>query len=138
MGFSPNTMNDSSDKETVLAANQAFYDAFSNKELASMNLLWWQGSTSLCVHPGGRVLRGWETIRASWESIFRNTDSIEIDLEIIKVEIDQAVAYVVVREIVLQSSRGQKLKAQSMATNIFQKMAQKWYLVHHHGSPIMR
>jgi ketosteroid isomerase-like protein len=84
------------------------------------------------------VLRGWETIRASWESIFRNTDSIEIDLEIIKVEIDQAVAYVVVREIVLQSSRGQKLKAQSMATNIFQKMAQKWYLVHHHGSPIMR
>jgi hypothetical protein len=54
MGFSPNTMNDSSDKETVLAANQAFYDAFSNKELASMNLLWWQGSTSLCVHPGGR------------------------------------------------------------------------------------
>ncbi|MGK7897183.1 MAG: nuclear transport factor 2 family protein, partial [Xenococcus sp. (in: cyanobacteria)] len=49
-----------------------------------------------------------------------------------------ALAYVVVQETVLQSSRGRKVKAPSLATNIFQKMAQKWYLVHHHGSPIMR
>ncbi len=131
-------MTDSSDKETVLATNEAFYRAFSNRDLRSMTLLWWQGSTSLCIHPGGRVLTGWETIRASWESIFRNTNSLEIDIEIIKVEIDQALAYVLVREIVLQSSRGRKVKAPSIATNIFQKMAQKWYLVHHHGSPIMR
>ncbi len=81
---------------------------------------------------------GWEAIQASWSSIFSNTNSFEIELEIIKVEIDQSLAYVVVREIVLQSSRGRKAKAPSIATNIFQKMAQKWYLVHHHGSPIMR
>ncbi|NEP02292.1 MAG: nuclear transport factor 2 family protein [Symploca sp. SIO2E9] len=131
-------MTDLSDKEAVLAANVDFYRAFSNQDLSSMSLLWWQGSTSLCIHPGSQVLMGWEAIQASWESIFRNTDSVEIDIEIIKAEIDQALAYVVVREIVLQSSRGRKLKAQSIATNLFQKMAQKWYLVHHHGSPIMR
>ena len=131
-------MSDPSDKDIVLAANQAFYDAFSNRDIKSMNLLWWQGTTSLCVHPGGEVLMGWETIRASWESIFKNTNSLEIDIEVIKVEIDRALAYVVVRETVLQSSRGRSLKAQSIATNIFQKMAQKWYLVHHHGSPVMR
>ncbi|GAB4547869.1 MAG: nuclear transport factor 2 family protein [Pleurocapsa sp.] len=131
-------MTDLSDKEAVLATNQAFYDAFSHRDMESMSRLWWQGSTSLCVHPGGKVLIGWEEIRASWESIFSNTDSFEIDLEIIKVESDRSLAYVVVREIVLQSSRGRKVKAPSTATNIFQKMAQKWYLVHHHGSPIMR
>jgi ketosteroid isomerase-like protein len=131
-------MSDPSDQEAVLAANQAFYDAFSNRNLGSMNLLWWQGSSSLCVHPGGKVLTGWEEIRDSWESIFQNTDSFEIDLEVVKIEIDSCLAYVVVREIVLQSSRGRKVKAPSIATNIFQKMAQKWYLVHHHGSPIMR
>ena len=131
-------MTDSSDKKVVLAANQAFYDAFSHRDIKSMSLLWWQGSTSLCIHPGGRVIMGWEQIRASWESIFKNTDSVEIDIEIIKVEIDQALAYVVVGETVLQSSRGRKLKAQSIATNLFQNMAQKWYLVHHHGSPIVR
>jgi ketosteroid isomerase-like protein len=131
-------MSEPSDFEAVSAANEAFYRAFSNKDLKEMNLLWWQGSTSLCVHPGGKVIVGWETIRDSWESIFRNTDSFEIDIEVVKVEIDSSLAYVVVREMVLQSSRGRKAKALSMATNIFQKMAQKWYLVHHHGSPIMR
>ena len=131
-------MTDSSDKEAVLAANQAFYNAFSNRDIGSMNLLWWQGATSLCIHPGGRLLMGWETIQASWSSIFNNTNSLEIDIEVIKIEVDCALAYVIVREIVLQSSRGRNTKASSMATNIFQKMAQKWYLVHHHGSPIMR
>ena len=131
-------MTDLSDKETVLASNEAFYNAFSKRDISAMSLLWWQGTSSLCIHPGGRVLIGWEMIRASWESIFQNTDFLEIELEIIKIEIDQALAYVVVGETVLQSSRGRKLKAQSMATNIFQKMAQKWYLVNHHGSPIMR
>lgn len=131
-------MSNLSDKEIVIAANQAFYDAFSNRDLKSMNLLWWLGSTSSCIHPGGEVLIGWETIKASWESIFQNTSSLEIDIEIIEMEVDRALAYVIVRETVLQSSRGRSLKAQSIATNIFQKMAQKWYLIHHHGSPIMR
>ena len=131
-------MSDLSNKETVLAANQAFYDAFSSRDLKNMNILWWQGMTSLCIHPGGDVLLGWDNIQASWESIFRNTNSFEIDFEVVKVELDEAVAYVVVREMVLQSSRGRKVKAPSIATNIFQKMAQKWYLVSHHGSPIMR
>ena len=131
-------MTNSSDQEAVLAANEAFYHAFSQRSLKEMTLVWWQGATSLCVHPGGQVLTGWDNIQSSWEAIFRNTDSFEIDIEVIKVEIDQAIAYTIVQETVLQSSRGRKVKAPSIATNIFQKMAQRWYLVHHHGSPVMR
>jgi ketosteroid isomerase-like protein len=126
------------EQEAVLAANEAFYRAFSHRDLSEMSRLWWQGSTSLCIHPGGQVLTGWESIYSSWQSIFKNTDTLEIEIEIIKAEFDQSLAYVVVRETVLQSSRGRKLKAQSLATNLFQKMAQKWYLVSHHGSPIIR
>jgi len=126
------------DKEAVLAVNQAFYSAFANRDLKIMTSLWWQGSSSICIHPGSSPIVGWSDIRDSWESIFENTNSLEIDTEIIKVEVDQALAYVLLREIVLQSNQGRKLKAQSLATNFFQKMAQKWYLVSHHGSPIMR
>lgn len=132
-------MNDSADKQAVLEANQAFYTAFAARELKSMNLVvWWQGTTSVCIHPGGQILQGWEQIQASWSMIFRHTDLLEIDFEVLKVEIDQSVAYLVVQEMVLQSSQGRRVKAPSIATNIFQKMAKKWYLVHHHGSPIMR
>lgn len=126
------------DREAVLAANEAFYQAFSQRKIGEMSLIWWQGTTSLCIHPGGQILTGWDSIRTSWESIFKNTDLLEIETEIIKAEIDQSLAYVILRETVFQSSRGRSLKAQSIATNIFQKMAQKWYLVSHHGSPIMR
>lgn len=132
------SMTNSTDRDAVLAANQAFYHAFSSRDLKQMTALWWQGATSMCIHPGSQVLLGWSDISNSWESIFHNTNSLEIDIEVVKVEVDRAIAYVMVREIVLQSHRGRSMKAQSMATNIFQKMAQKWYLVSHHGSPIMR
>lgn len=131
-------MSDLSAKEEILAVNEAFYHAFSKKDIKSMKPLWWQGTTSICIHPGRRAIIGWESIQASWISIFKNTDLLDIDIEIIKVEIDRSLAYVVVEETVLQSSRGRKLKAQSIATNVFQNMAQKWYMIHHQGSPIMR
>ena len=49
-----------------------------------MRSLWWQGATSLCVHPGSQPLVGWSEIEQSWSSIFRNTESLEIDLEVIQ------------------------------------------------------
>lgn len=125
------------EKETILNLNETFYRAFQQRDLSMMNQVWWQGE-SFCIHPGGQVIKGWESICSSWLSIFRNTEQLEIDIEVVNLEIGADVAYVVVRETVLQSSRGRKMKAQSIATNIYQKMAQKWYLVHHHGSPIIR
>ncbi|NES81867.1 MAG: nuclear transport factor 2 family protein [Moorea sp. SIO2B7] len=126
------------DKEAVLAVNQAFYDAFTHQDLTGMNQIWFQGTTSFCIHPGGKVLQGWEEIRDSWQQIFRNTNSLEIDVEIISVEITSEIAYVILLESVLQTVRGRKSKGVSLATNIFRKMAHKWCLVHHHGSPVMR
>ena len=126
------------DRAAVLAANQAFYNAFSDRDLGAMRSLCWQGGTSICIHPGSQPLIGWSAIEQSWDGIFQHTESLQIDLEIVRVEVDRSLAYVVVQEIVLQANQGRKMKAQSIATNVFQKMAQKWYLVSHHGSPIMR
>ena len=126
------------DKAIVLATNQSFYTAFSDCDLTAMRSLWWQGTTSLCIHPGSQPLVGWSEIEQSWSAIFRNTDALEIDIEVLQLEVDRSLAYVVVKEIVLQANQGRRMKAQSIATNVFQKMAQKWYLVNHHGSPIIR
>lgn len=130
--------NPADDKANVLNANQNFYDAFSDRNLTAMRSLWWQGTTSICIHPGSLPLVGWASIEQSWAAIFRNTETLSIDLEVLQLDVDRSLAYVVVREIVLQTNQGRSIKAQSLATNVFQKMAQKWYLVNHHGSPIMR
>jgi len=126
-----------SNSQEVLAVNQAFYRAFEKKDLEAMSAVWSKGTSSLCVHPGRKALRGWEEIRDSWEMIFRATKYLEIDTDPIATEVNGNIAYVVLIEKVLQIGGNQKIKAQSMATNIFEQMGGKWYLIHHHGSPIM-
>jgi len=128
----------SNERTEVLAANQAFYRAFEKKDIKAMSVIWSQGTGSLCIHPGRNVLRGWREIELSWLQIFRNTKYLEIETEIITVEIRDTIAYVILIEKLLQIVGGRSVQAQSMATNIFERMASKWYLVHHHGSPIMR
>jgi ketosteroid isomerase-like protein len=128
----------SNERSEVLAANEAFYRAFEKKDIEAMSVVWSQGTGSLCIHPGRNVLRGWKEIRYSWEQIFKNTKYIEIDTEIISTEVRDTIAYVILIEKLLQVSGGRSVQAQSMATNIFERMASSWYLVHHHGSPIMR
>jgi ketosteroid isomerase-like protein len=127
----------SNERIEVIAANDAFYRAFEKKDLEAMSLVWSQGTGSLCIHPGRNALRGWRDIEFSWLQIFRSTKYLEIETEIISVEIRDKIAYVILIEKLLQISGGRSVQAQSMATNIFEKMASKWYLVHHHGSPIM-
>lgn len=127
-----------SDERAVLAANQAFYRAFERKDMAAMEAAWSKGTGSLCIHPGRPALRGWGAIGSSWEKIFKNTSYLEIEVEIVSTEVNGAIAYVVVLEKLFQVVGNQRIQAQSMATNIFECMAQEWYLVHHHGSPLAR
>ncbi|BAZ00454.1 hypothetical protein NIES37_44460 [Tolypothrix tenuis PCC 7101] len=124
--------------DEVLAVNAAFYRAFEKKDIEAMSLVWSQGTSSTCIHPGRNVLRGWKEVKYSWEQIFKNTAYIEVNLDIISTEVTDNIAYVILKENILQVFRGQRLEAQSIATNIFQLLGGKWYLIHHHGSPIMR
>ncbi|MBD2604252.1 nuclear transport factor 2 family protein [Scytonema hofmannii FACHB-248] len=122
----------------VLAVNTAFYRAFEKKDIEAMSVVWSQGTGSLCIHPGWNVLRGWKQVRTSWEQIFKNTAYIEINTDIITTEVRDNIACIVLVENVLQVIEGRRIQAQSMATNVFELLGGKWYLIHHHGSPIMR
>lgn len=127
-----------STEQDLLDANLLFYQAFQNKDLDAMSEIWSKGTTSLCIHPGRRVLKGWDEIRKSWEQIFKVTNSLEIEMQITSTEVNGNLGYVVLIEKVIQVSGGQQGQAFSMATNIFERMGGKWYLIHHHGSPIVR
>jgi ketosteroid isomerase-like protein len=127
-----------SDIQDVQTANAAFYRAFEKKDMAAMAAVWSQGTGSLCVHPGRSPLKGWNTIRPSWEQIFKNTAYLEIDIDLIATELSGNLAYVVLTENLLQVVQGQRVKAQSLATNLFERMGENWLLIHHHGSPIVR
>lgn len=126
------------DNQAVLAANQSFYRAFEKRDIEAISSILSKGIGTVCIHPGRAAIRGFDNIHNSWEKIFKNTNYIEIDLEIITTEISGDIAYVVLVENLMQVSGGSRIKAQSIATNIFERMGGSWYLIHHHGSPLIR
>ena len=64
--------------EEIKAANQRFYDAFSDLDIAGMDRVWENSERAMCVHPGWSPLVGWESVRMSWERIFQNLSLIHI------------------------------------------------------------
>ena len=86
-----------------------------------------KGIGSLCIHPGRKALKGWETIRQSWLQIFKATRYLEIDLDIMSVEVSGDLAYVVLVENEMQVAGDRRLEANSMATNTIERMGGQWY-----------
>src|ERR1051326_4588679 len=52
--------------EDALAANEAFYRAFNQKDTAAMSVVWSESVEVGCVHPGWNVLTGREPVMESW------------------------------------------------------------------------
>lgn len=125
------------DQQIILAVNEAFYRAFEKKDMAAMEKVWSQGTASTCVHPGRGYLKGWEQIRETWAQIFKNTDYVELNIELISTEVSGNLAFVLLTENVLQISRNRRIEAQSMGTNVFERLGDHWYMIHHHGSPVL-
>jgi ketosteroid isomerase-like protein len=124
------------ERDAVLAANDAFYRAFESLELARMEETWARAPYITCVHPGWGPLAGWGPVMESWERIFAGTLGMRITLGQVAVEVRGTLAWVVLTEHIESRHRDGKVTAKVQATNLFERHAGRWLLVHHHGSPI--
>jgi ketosteroid isomerase-like protein len=122
------------DIEAVLAANQAFYDAFEARDLDAMSELWEHTDRSVCTHPGWATLRGWGAISASWFGLFDNNEHLQFIVTNARAEVDGDIGWVVCDENIL----GTGSSGAVASLNLFvRKPGGRWYLIGHHGSPIM-
>ena len=126
-----------SDREAVLAANRAFYEAFESLDAEKMETVWLRDPRIICIHPGWRKLSGWGPIMSSWERIFDNTFEMKFELGEMEVMISGDLALVVVEEGLTQRNYDGTQKSQVLATNVFERVGQGWFLVMHHGSPVI-
>ncbi len=126
-----------SDRVAVLAANRAFYDAFESLDAEKMETVWLRDPRIICIHPGWRKLSGWGPIMSSWERIFDNTFEMKFELGEMEVMISGDLALVVVEEGLTQRGYEGTQKSQVLATNVFERVGQRWFLVMHHGSPVI-
>jgi ketosteroid isomerase-like protein len=126
-----------SDREDVLDANRAFYDAFESLEVERMAEVWLKEPNIICIHPGWAKLSGWGPVMESWARIFDNTFEMKFELGEIAVMISGDIAVAVVQENITQSGYDGRARSQVLATNVFERVGHKWWLVVHHGSPIV-
>ncbi len=114
--------------EEALAANEAFYRAFNQKDTAAMSALWSDTVEIGCVHPGWNVLTGRDPVMESWIRILSNPEQPRIMTGGSSATILGDVAIVICRELV----GGTPLAA----TNIFHLEDGAWRMVHHHSGPV--
>jgi len=120
----------------VEEANAHFYRAFEALDLPDMETVWAKGEHVKCIHPGWGLLVGWEAVRASWETIFKNTAEIRFSLSDVSIHVDGNLAWVTCAENILSQVRGNISVTSVLATNLFERQGQAWLMIHHHASHV--
>jgi ketosteroid isomerase-like protein len=126
-----------SEVDAVTRANAAFYDAFESLELARMEAVWLRAPYIRCVHPGWGLLVGWGPVMQSWQRIFQNTVAMRFRLTDVRAEVVGNFAWVTLTENLDSEQREGRASAQVLATNLFERRNDQWFLVHHHASPTL-
>lgn len=126
------------DEIEVYKANENFYRAFESLDIGKMEKVWLKENYIQCFHPGWGMLRGWEAVMASWRRIFENTEEMHFILTEVRVEVRASVAWVTLYENLTSRSGKEMSTGFVLATNIFEKRADGWFMIHHHGSTVVQ
>ncbi len=126
-----------SDRDAVLNANRSFYEAFQSLDVEKMEKVWARDPSIICIHPGWRKLSGWGPIMSSWERIFENVFEMKFELGDTNVSISGDLAVVVVEEDLTQRGYDGISRSQVIATNVYERIGDAWFMVMHHGSPVI-
>ena len=127
----------------VLQVNAAYYRAFNQQDLPSMELLWLKDGTSTCIHPSHAPIVGTSAVLDSWKRLFEARDGTKSWIEPCNIRLSVKGAstaiitcdeHVYGRRFVRGQKRQTELVNKLTATNIFRKVGDRWYLVHHHAS----
>ena len=123
-------------EQEVTVANAGFYRAFETLKIETMERVWAKDADIQCGHPGWRILRGWGPVMESWKRIFENTPSMQFTLTDVNIQVSGEVAWVTLYENLNSSIEGQNYSAAILTTNVFQKTADGWRMILHHGSSV--
>lgn len=115
-----------SDESQVLAANRAFYDAFSHGSVERLAELWSEAEDIAVIHPGWPPLFGREDVMESWRGILEGQGPA-IRCGEARAQVFGDTALVICAE----HLEGGDL----VATNVFRREEAGWRLVHHQAGP---
>ncbi len=113
-------------------AEAAFYAAFSAADVDAMMRVWAPGVAIACIHPAGPRLEGSAAIRASWAHILGDPvlRAFELRGQLILGD-DEFRIHSVEENITVPGTAF--VAPPVLATNVYQRLDDGWYMVLHHG-----
>ncbi len=122
----------------VHKTNEALYMAFEGLNIEIMEKIWLKESYIQCIHPGWRLLAGWEAVMESWREIFKNTQDIQFMLTEVRIRVQDPLAWVTLYENITSRVEEETSTGIVLTTNIFERKPEGWFIIHHHGSPTIQ
>jgi PAS domain S-box-containing protein len=113
----------------VIAANEAFYEAFRRHDHAAMEALWALREPIVCVHPGWEALVGRADVLSSWRALLSGSSRVIAEFAEARVRVDGDTAVVTG----VERMGGIELAA----TNVFVREGAAWKLVHHQAGQLL-
>ena len=125
-----------SDMDAVKAANQAFYTAFSAHDISTCQKVWSSDADIQNIGPGSKaVVIGWDAIKKGFEGTLSNFPDIKVSMEQPPIKVNGSVAWVSgIEHAEGKDKDGVVFSRSNLVTNIFEKQAGVWLMVHHHAS----
>jgi len=131
-----------STQEEVRQASKQFYAALNrmlNGDARPLADIWLHSAAVTAMHPiGGRQV-GWDAVRTSFEKVAQLASGGKVELKDQLIHSTEDVAYEVGIERGQLKLSGQQVSIEHRVTNIYQREAGAWKIIHHHTdtSPAM-
>lgn len=111
-------------------AESAFYSAFEHLDIELMRAIWMQTDDIFCIHPGGPIQTGYETVLKQWSFILKENQPPEINYKVISTKKNEKSSIHLVEE----TLGSEEDKVTILATNTYIKTDEGWRLFSHHAS----
>jgi len=115
------------DTDAVLFANEAFYQAFAERDVQAMEDIWSHVAPVSCIHPGWGAIFGREEVMQTWIAIIASEGSPPTLCRGARASVYGDTASVICFEEIGGNVH--------IATNIFVREGHIWKIVHHQAGP---
>lgn len=119
---------------TPIYALCQFYRAFNQKDFSLMQKNWSTEQDSAMSNPLGGIKRGWDEISQVYERIFNGPAKVYVEFYDFQIVDSGQMFFVTGRERGYFQLSDQKIRLAIRTSRVFQKQANQWKQIHHHGS----
>lgn len=129
--------SETSDLDQVKAANQAYYEALSARDLSAMERVWRRSSHDVNVAPPTRpsAHTGWETIKKNYQTFWATLDELTVSMAEPQIVMQGSVAWAYgIEQARRKDKSGQVSGGSNFGTSIFVKEGDRWLMMFHQAA----